>query len=126
MDTFPLQKIPEKWLSYECVLGHELQPEKFPGTPRLVEGPTRKCVIETKLKARLKRLKMKGVYFSQLRDTSVTFVYGNHHQYRDSFCRHSAPKMARFYTDGDEVRCTGLDHIIDELEKRFAPTLDIK
>jgi len=30
IDTIPLKKIPEEWLSYQCVLGYEYQPSKFP------------------------------------------------------------------------------------------------
>jgi len=30
LDTFPLQKIPEKWLDYDAVVGYELQPSKYP------------------------------------------------------------------------------------------------
>lgn len=34
IDTFPLQKISEKWLEYTCVLGYEYQPSKFPASFR--------------------------------------------------------------------------------------------
>lgn len=34
IDTIPLQKIPEDWLIYDCVIGYEYQPSKFPHSRR--------------------------------------------------------------------------------------------
>lgn len=38
VDTFPIKKIPEEWLTYECILGYEYQPSKFPQTFRSKRG----------------------------------------------------------------------------------------
>ena len=34
IDTVPLKPIPEEWLNYEAVIGHEYQPSKFPESYR--------------------------------------------------------------------------------------------
>ncbi len=38
IDTFPLQELPEKWLFYQCVVGYEYQPSKFPELFRPTKG----------------------------------------------------------------------------------------
>ncbi len=88
---------------------------------------TRFCEIDNDLRARCKRLKIRGVSFSNFRDTSSTRVESFDRTLTDLFDGHKDTRMAARYIDGGKVdydrMYAQLDLAIDELESYYGLTL---
>ncbi len=68
--------------------------------------------------------KVEGYSFSNLRDTSATWVDGSSHKaLTDLFIAHKDQRQARYYVDGKMADTSALDALIDDLEKHYGLTV---
>ena len=111
--------------------GKELVFEDAKGFPVVRIDPTksgfRQSHVDGALYAVKKRLKIKGVSFSNFRDTSTTKIESIDRNLSDLFDAHKDQRMARFYIDKDHMDYdrifAPLDRATDELEKWYALSL---
>jgi hypothetical protein len=107
---FKLWEVTKRLLAENCNGKDRLAFRAKYGGPLLVIEPDaengrgrRWCEIESDLAAIRKRLALKNVSFSNLRDTSSTKIESIDRSLTDLFDGHKDSRMARFYVDGSKI-----------------------
>ena len=128
---YKLWDVTRKLLSSTCSGPDHLAFAAKDGGPLLrhdTKKRSRVCEIDNDLRARCKRLKIKGVSFSNFRDTSSTLIEGIDRSVTDIFDGHKDARMAARYIDNGSVDLdrlyAPLDAATDELEAHYGLTLD--
>jgi len=83
----------------------------------------RSDVIAQAFRDLLKRLKITGFSFSNLRDSAATQIERMDPSLSDSFLSHVDSRMAKYYIDQQQLTTAKLDAAIDQLEKIYGLTL---
>ena len=130
---YKLWDVTKRLLKQECATTGDLALLTPDGKPLISHDMSRGngvrwCKIENDLAAIKKRLKIKGVSFSNFRDTSSTKIESINRTLTDMFDGHKDQRMARHYIDRDHLDhdrlFEELDAAIYELERFYGLTLD--
>jgi hypothetical protein len=133
---FKLWDVTKRLLAENCNGKEKLAFRAKYGGPLMVIEPDaesgrgrRWCEIENDFAALRKRLALKNVSFSNLRDTSSTKVESIDRSLTDLFDGHKDGRMARYYIDGSKIdydrMFSHLDKAIDELDAYYGLELPV-